>query len=311
MDEFQRVNESLERLPSKARVLAAFAAVYLIWGSTYLAIRYAIETIPPFLMMGVRSILAGSILLLWSRKNGTTVKREEWLPLIIVAILFFVLGHGLLAWAQKTVASGLAAVLIASDPLWIALIESFVIKDFRLSRRQIAGLIIGFAGIVLLFVPDQSIHLNTIGAGVILLSAISWSIGAVYSRVAKLPKAATLAAAIELILGGLFLILFAFPLGELNSFQLSAVSMRSVLALLYLVVLGSIVAFTAYVWLLGVTSATRVATHTYVNPVIAVFLGWALAGEQFTWMMLTASAVIVVSVYLVLQQKPEARTQGR
>ena len=302
----------LER-PSKARVFAAYAAVYVIWGSTYLAIRYAIETIPPFLMMGVRSILAGSILLFWSRKNGTNVAREEWFPLVIVAILFFVFGHGLLAWAQKSVASGLAAVLIASDPLWIALIESFVVKEFRLSRRQIAGLIIGFAGIVLLFLPAQSIRINTIGAAMILLSAISWSIGAVYSRVARLPKAAPLAAAIELILGGLFLILFALILGEFKGFHLSSVSLRSLLALIYLVVFGSIVTFTAYVWLLGVTSATRVATHTYVNPVIAVFLGWALAGEEFTLMMMIASAVIVLSVYLVLQryEQPNAKTQRR
>jgi drug/metabolite transporter (DMT)-like permease len=288
--------------PSKTRVLAAFAAVYVIWGSTYLAIHYAIETIPPFLMMGVRSILAGGILLFWSRKSGTKVARDEWLPLVIVAILFFVLGHGLLAWAQKSVASGLAAVLIASDPLWIALIESSVIKEFRLSGRQIIGLIIGFAGIVLLFVPAQSIRIDTMGATMILLSAISWSVGAVYSRIAKLPKAATLSAAIELILGGLFLVLFAFLLGEFQSFQFTSVSLRSFLALLYLVIFGSIVTFTAYVWLLGVTSATRVATHTYVNPVIAVFLGWALAGEQFTSMMMIASAIIVLSVYLVLER---------
>lgn len=288
--------------PSRARVLLAFAAVYVIWGSTYLAIRYAIETIPPFLMMGVRSILAGSILFLWSRKNGTTVAREQWLPLAIVAILFFVLGHGLLAWAQKSVASGLAAVLIASDPLWIALIESFVIKEFRLKSRQIIGLLIGFAGMVLLLLPGQTIHTNSTGAAMLLLSAISWSVGAVYSRVANLPKDATLTSGIELIVGGLFLVLLSLLLGELQHFHISAISLRSLLALLYLVIFGSIVTFTAYVWLLGVTSATRVATHTYVNPVIAVFLGWALAGEQFTLMMMVASAVIVLSVYLVLEK---------
>ncbi|MCI0416501.1 EamA family transporter, partial [bacterium] len=171
---------TMER-PSKARVFAAYAAVYIIWGSTYLAIRYAIETIPPFMMMGARSILAGSVLFVWSRKSGTRVSREEWLPLVIVAILFFVLGHGLLAWAQKSVASGLAAVLIASDPLWIAVIESLAIKEFRLRGRQILGLMIGFAGIVLLFAPDQSVKINTTGAAIILLSAISWSVGAVYS----------------------------------------------------------------------------------------------------------------------------------
>lgn len=288
--------------PSKARVFAAYAAVYIIWGSTYLAIRYAIETIPPFMMMGARSILAGSVLFVWSRKSGTRVSREEWLPLVIVAILFFVLGHGLLAWAQKSVASGLAAVLIASDPLWIAVIESLAIKEFRLRGRQILGLMIGFAGIVLLFAPDQSVKINTTGAAIILLSAISWSVGAVYSRVAKLPKSATMAAGIELILGGFFLLLVTFLLGEFKHFHPSAVSLRSFLALIYLVVFGSIVTFTAYVWLLGVTSATRVATHTYVNPVIAVLLGWSLAGEQFTLMMLIASAIIVFSVYLVLER---------
>lgn len=288
--------------PSKARVFAAYAAVYIIWGSTYLAIRYAIETIPPFMMMGARSILAGSVLFVWSRKSGTRVSREEWLPLVIVAILFFVLGHGLLAWAQKSVASGLAAVLIASDPLWIAVIESLAIKEFRLRGRQILGLMIGFAGIVLLFAPDQSVKINTTAAAIILLSAISWSVGAVYSRVAKLPKSATMAAGIELILGGFFLLLVTFLLGEFKHFHPSAVSLRSFLALIYLVVFGSIVTFTAYVWLLGVTSATRVATHTYVNPVIAVLLGWSLAGEQFTLMMLIASAIIVFSVYLVLER---------
>ncbi len=295
---------------SKGRVLAAYAAVFVIWGSTYLAIRYAIETIPPFLMMGVRSILAGSILLFWSRKSGTRVAREQWVPLVIVAVLFFVLGHGLLAWAQKSVASGLAAVLIASDPLWIALIESFVIKQFRLTSRQIVGLIIGFAGIVLLFLPGRAIRMDTMGAAMILLSAISWSIGAVYSRVANIPKVATLASGIELIFGGLFLVLIALLLGEFQSFHLSDVSLRSFLALSYLVIFGSVVTFTAYVWLLGVTSATRVATHTYVNPVIAVFLGWALAGEQFTLTMMIASAVILLSVYLVLE-KVNAKAQSR
>lgn len=291
---------------SKGRVIAAYAAVYIIWGSTYLAIRYAIETIPPFMMMGVRSVLAGSVLFFWSRKAGTRVSREEWLPLVIVAVLFFVLGHGLLAWAQKSVASGVAAVLIASDPLWIAVIESMAIKEFRLRGRQILGLIIGFAGIILLF-AGKSVQMNVTGAAIILISAISWSIGAVYSRVAKLPKSATMAAGIELILGGVLLLVVAFLLREFQHFDVSDVSLRSFLALMYLVLFGSIVTFRAYVWLLTVTSATRVATHTYVNPVIAVLLGWSLAGEQLTGMMLIASAIIVFSVYLVLERQDQRR----
>ncbi|MGH9959794.1 MAG: EamA family transporter, partial [Pyrinomonadaceae bacterium] len=138
------------------RVIAAFACVYVIWGSTYLVIRYAIETIPPFLMMGVRSVIAGSVLYLWSRKASERILPRHWKPLLIIAILFFVCGHGLLAWAQKRVASGLAAVLIASDPLWIALIESFTIRGFQLSVKQKFGLLIGFAGITVMFIPDSS-----------------------------------------------------------------------------------------------------------------------------------------------------------
>jgi drug/metabolite transporter (DMT)-like permease len=289
--------------------IAAFATVYVIWGSTYLAIRYAIETIPPFLMMGVRSILAGLVLYLWSSRDGLKISRQEWKSLVIVAILFFVCGHGLLAWAQKSVASGLAAVLIASDPLWIALIESFTVKQFHLNKKQIAGLVIGFAGMILLFLSpgDTAMaNMNMFGAIVILISAITWSIGAVYSRVAKLPKAATAVAGLELIIGGIFLTAIAFLIGETSDFSIHDVSLRSGLAVAYLIVFGSIVTFTAYVWLLQITSATSVATHTYVNPLIALLLGTLLAGERFTLTMLAASGVIVVSVYLVLQKSETA-----
>ena len=299
-------------MPSRAKVVCAFAAVYVIWGSTYLAIRYAIETIPPFLMMGVRSIIAGSILYAWSHSQGERVRRDEIRPLIIIGILFFLLGHGLLSWAQKTVASGLAAVLIASDPLWIALIESFTIKSFRLSKTQIVGLIGGLAGVGLLFLPSSSAgpEMNPVGAFVIIVSAISWSIGAVYSRIAKLPKSSILASGAELILGGVLLCVAAVVLGELDDFHPAAISVRSLLAMAYLVVFGSVITFTAYVWLLTVTSATRVATHTYVNPVIAVLLGWYLAGEHLTARMLVASAVIIASIYLMLQSEESNAQQS-
>ena len=292
-------------MTSRAKVIGAFAAVYVIWGSTYLAIRYAIETIPPFLMMGVRSVIAGLILYVWSRRKGAQLSRGEIRPLVILGVLFFLLGHGLLSWAQKTVASGLAAVLIASDPLWIALIESFAIKNFHLSKRQIAGLVFGFAGVGLLILPSDSNAFQTdpIGTIVILLSAIFWAVGAVYSRVAKLPKSSLLTSGFELIIGGVFLCAAAVVLGELNDFRISDVSSRSLLALGYLIVFGSVVTFTAYVWLLTVTTATRVATHTYVNPVIAVLLGWFFADEHFTVRMLIGSAVVVTSIYLMLQSR--------
>jgi drug/metabolite transporter (DMT)-like permease len=297
-----------------SKKIAAFAAVYVIWGSTYLAIRYAIETIPPFLMMGVRSILAGLLLYLWSSRDGLKISRQEWKSLVIVSFLFFACGHGLLAWAQKSVASGLAAVLIASDPLWIALIESFTVKQFHLSKKQIAGLVIGFAGMILLFLSpgDAAVGgINLFGAIMILISAITWSVGAVYSRVAKLPKAATAVAGLELIIGGLFLMMVAVLIGETTDFSIRDISLRSGLALIYLIVFGSIVAFTAYVWLLKITSATSVATHTYVNPLIALFLGTVVADERFTLTMLGACGVIVVSVYLVLQKSESRSPKGR
>jgi drug/metabolite transporter (DMT)-like permease len=308
------LNDKIPRIvnmkTSRTKVLMAFAAVYVIWGSTYLAIRYAVETIPPFLMMGVRSLIAGGALYLWSMKKGERVHRWELPALVILGILFFLLGHGLLAWAQKTVASGIAAVLIASDPLWIGLIESFTIKDFRLSRKQIVGLILGFVGVGLLFFPASDsdvLQMNPFGAFIILLSAISWSVGAVYSRIAGLPKSSVLSAGLELIIGGFFLCVVGVFIGELRNFDLGAISMRSTLALAYLVIFGSIITFTAYVWLLTVTTATRVATHTYVNPVIAVLLGWAFAGERFTTLALFASSVIVFSVYLMLESKRTER----
>ncbi|MGH9905153.1 MAG: EamA family transporter [Pyrinomonadaceae bacterium] len=290
------------------RVIAAFACVYVIWGSTYLVIRYAIETIPPFLMMGVRSVIAGSVLYLWSRKASERILPRHWKPLLIIAILFFVCGHGLLAWAQKRVASGLAAVLIASDPLWIALIESFTIRGFQLSVKQKFGLLIGIAGITLMFIPDSSGigKIDILGATIIIVSAVCWSIGAVYSKVAVIPKSASLTAGLQLVLGGVLLIVISFAAGELENFSLSAVSLRSALSLAYLIVFGSIITFTAYVWLLQVTSATKVATHTYVNPIIALILGSLFASEQFTITILIASLVIIVSVYLVLQ-RPRAQ----
>jgi drug/metabolite transporter (DMT)-like permease len=291
---------------SDPKVVAAFATIYVIWGSTYLAIRYAVETIPPFFMMGIRSLIAGSILFLWSYKKGERIQRNELFPLMILGTLFFLLGHGLLAWAQKIVASGIAAVLIASDPLWIGLIESLTIKEFRLSKKQIAGLILGFLGVGLLFLPTSGTtkpQMNAFGAFIILMSAITWSVGAVYSRVAKLPKSSVLAAGSELIIGGILLCVVAALLGELRTFDPSAISLRSAISLAYLIVFGSIVTFTAYVWLLTVTTATKIATHTYVNPVIAVLLGWAFADEQFTLVALIASSVIIFAVYLMLESK--------
>ena len=296
------------------KLVAAFAAIYFIWGSTYLAIKYAVEAIPPFLMMGTRSLAAGLILYFWSRGRGEEkVKRENIIPIIIIGILFFLVGHGMLAWGQQRIASGSAALLVASEPLWIAVIEAFMVKGHRATSGTVIGLICGFVGISLLFAPWQKLgnhHVDSLSAFAILIGTLSWSIGAVYSRVAKLPKSPALSAGLQLIVGGFLLVASGLLMGEGGRLQLDVLSLRSILGLLYLIIFGSVITFTAYVWLLKMTSATRVATHTYVNPVIAVFLGWAMAGEPLSLQTFAATLIIIISVYLVLGRTKRKMSPG-
>ena len=288
----------------KLKTLLAFGAIYIIWGSTYLAIRYAVETIPPLMMIGIRSLTAGIILYLLSRfKSKEKIKREHIFPLITIGAMFFLIGHGLLAWAQQYVPSGTAAVLISSESLLIIGIEWFFLKDIRVKRRGIFGLFLGFGGIVYLIVStsgSQESNHNFLASALIVAGALSWGGGAVYSRVANVPKSPMLSSGMELIFGGALVLIVSFIIGEPSQFHLSQVSLKSFFGLLYLIIFGSVIAFSAYIWLLGHTSATRISTHTYVNPVIAVFLGWLLANEQITSAVLIATAIIIISVYLVL-----------
>ncbi len=297
------------------KTIFAFTAIYVIWGSTYLAIRYAVETIPPFLLMGTRSLLAGSILLLWSRSRGTAELRREHLPaLLIIGFSFFLVGHGLLAWAQQRVPSGLAAVLVASEPLVIFVIEWIFVRDTRIGPRGVFGLMLGFAAIIYLVASTKGIdasQTDVLASIAIVFGASSWAAGAVYSRVATLPRSPIMAAGMELIVGGVLLLCFSAGLGEIQSFQLAAVSTRSLLGLAYLVIFGSVIAFSAYLWLLGHTSATRISTHTYVNPIIAVLLGWLIAEEQLTVELLIAAVFIIASVALVLNDRRVPAVRGK
>lgn len=287
------------------KLFLAFFAIYFVWGSTYLAIRYAVETIPPLLMMGTRSLIAGLVIVAWSWMRGDEKPKVEHIPaLLVIGALFFLVGHGLLAWAEQTVPSGLAALLVASEPAWITLIESLVITSYTLGARGITGLILGFAGIALLVVPTGDFgpgNTNVIGAIAVVVGALSWSGGAVYSRVAKLPSSPMMTAGLEITFGGILLLLAGILFGEF--WQLQAVSLRSLLALSYLIVFGSVITFTAYVWLLSQISATRVSTHTYANPIIAVLLGWIVADEPVTLLTLIAAVVIILSIYLVFSDR--------
>lgn len=286
------------------KTMLAFGAIYFIWGSTYLALKQALVSIPPFLLMGTRSVIAGIILYSWGRyRTGEQVQSFHWPSLIIIGTLFFLLGHGGLAWGQQRVTSGVAALLIAPEPIWIAAIEWMMIRDFRMGARGILGLLFGLAGIVVLINPMDAFgegRVDLIGSTVIILAAISWSSGAVYLRVARLPKSPAITAGAELLIGGTLLILVSLATGE--SLR-GGVTLTALLSLGYLIFFGSIIAFSSYVWLLKTTSATRVATHTYVNPIIAIALGWVFAHEEITTTIALTSVLIIGSVYFVLNDQ--------
>ncbi len=273
------------------KLLAAFAAIYVIWGSTYLGIRFAIETIPPLLMMGARNFLAGVLLYTWMRARGAPAPdSKHWAAALATGALLFLADHGLLAWAEQRVPSGLAALLSATLPFSMVLVARAAGKESKLTARVIGGLCIGLAGVALLVGPDALGHSGSadlLGCAAVLLGTTFWSAGSIYGRVARLPASPALSAGMQMIAGGGALLGAGLLLGEGARFHAAEVSARSLLSFGYLILFGSVVAFTAYIWLLGVASPSRVATYAYVNPVVALLLGWALAGEPIgarTWL---------------------------
>jgi drug/metabolite transporter (DMT)-like permease len=297
----------------RLKIVVAFAAIYLVWGSTYLAIRLAIETLPPFLMAGVRFVIAGVILYGWTRWRGAPRPgRGHWAAAGIVGGLMLLGGNGGVVWAEQRVPSGLTSVLIATVPLWVALLE-WLRCGTRPSRPMAIGLAMGLAGIILLVGPTElagSSRMDLLGAVVLILAALSWAAGSLYSRRASLPASPLLATAMEMLAGGLLLLLASLVTGQAADLDLSQVSLQSVLALGYLIVFGSLVAFTAYTWLLRVTSPARAATYAYVNPAVAVFLGWALGGEPLTVRTLLAAAIIVGAVVVITSYQPRPERQA-
>jgi drug/metabolite transporter (DMT)-like permease len=264
--------------PRRTTLVAAFAAVYVIWGSTYLAIRFAIETLPPFLMAGVRFVIAGGILYAVARALGVV-------------------------WAEQTVPSGLTALIVAIVPLWMVLLDWLRGTGSRPGLGVAVGLLLGFVGVGVLVGPGGlggGERIDPIGAGVVVLASLLWAIGSLYSRRAELPASQALATGMEMFAGGVLLLALATATGELGRFDPSAVSARSLWALGYLIVFGAIVAFSAYVWLLQKTTPARAATYAYVNPVVAVVLGWALASEPLSPRILLAGAMIVAAVVLIV-----------
>ena len=285
---------------SALKVALALGAVYVIWGSTYLAIRFAIETIPPFLMAGARYVTAGALLYGWARLRGAPrPSLLHWRSATVIGAFLLLVGNGGVVWAEQRVDSGLAALLISTEPIWIVLLVWLRAGRQRPNPRVVAGLLLGFTGLVMLVRPSGSAGIDPVGATALVLASLSWAWGSFYGMRAPLPASPLATTGMQMLAGGGMLLTASALTGEPARFALAEVSARSALALAYLVVFGAIVAFTAYVWLLRVAPPVLVSTYAYVNPVVAVFLGWAMAGEPLTAGTLTAAAVILGGVALI------------
>lgn len=287
--------------PHRLMVVACFLAIYLIWGSTYLAIRYAVETIPPLYTAGIRHLTAGAILLLWCLAKRRRPTAAQVRASLIIGIFFFLIGHGSLHWAEQRVSSGLASLLIASEPIWVFLLSAAAAKQWHWNSSLLAGILLGLGGVGLLMGRSAltSVPGLFLSSLAVVISALSWSAGVVYSRRSHLSGHPLLLSALSLLAGSVQLLLAGTIAREYRGFSFASVSLRSWVSLGYLVVFGSVVAFTAYNWLMEHYTPTLVATHTYINPIVAVLLGWLLAGEAITLNVLLSAAMVVSAVMLV------------
>lgn len=288
----------------KAKTWIALLALYLVWGSTYLAIRYAVETIPPFLMAGARFLIAGLILYAWRRSAGDAPPTpRQWRSTAIVGVLLLLGGNGLVSWAEQHVDSGIAALIVGSVPLWMALIEALRPKGTKPNLQVILGLLIGFTGIAVLVGPAElfggDLHFDSTGMAVLILASFLWSLGSIYSRSADLPESSLMTTAAEMLTGSVGLFVFATLVGDWRNLDFSAISTRSLLGLVYLILAGSLIGFVAYAWLLRNASVSLASTYAYVNPLIAILLGAWLADEMLTTRTWLAALVIIGSVILI------------
>ncbi|HKY44583.1 MAG TPA: EamA family transporter [Pyrinomonadaceae bacterium] len=290
---------------SRVLIILAFAAVYLVWGSTYLGIRYAIETLPPFLMAGTRFLLAGAILFTWAMLNGESIRSSfsQWPKALAIGGLLLLGGNGGVTWAEKYIPSGFAALLITTEPLWVVILN-WALTRKRPNSKVLLGVFIGMAGVAMLVGDGLKAgitrsSLSFLAVAVSLFASLAWAVGSVYANRYPIKASTSMAAGMQMLGGGGLLLVFALAVGDLQHLNLAAASWVSIGAFFYLLVFGSLVGFTAYSWLLRNVSPARAATYAYVNPVVAVFLGWLLAGEPLTLRMIIAAAIIVCSVALI------------
>lgn len=305
--------------PARWAVVTAFASIYLIWGSTYLAIRYAVETIPPFFMLGARFGVAGLIMYAWLRLRGSErPSGRQWKTAALVGALMLCVGTGSVAWAELYIPSGLAALLITTVPMWMVLLDWLWKGGARPGPAVVVGLLMGLVGVVVLFDPVALLSSYTVdprAAAAVLLGALAWAAGSIHGRGAGLPDDPLMSTAMQMSAGGGALVVAGLLLGEGQGFGFGAISADSFIAWSYLLVFGSFIGFSAFIWLMKHVSAARVSTYAYVNPVVAVFLGWSVAGEPFNARMALAVVLLVTAVVLINRRhrgsKPAPRTRPR
>jgi drug/metabolite transporter (DMT)-like permease len=289
------------------KTLLAFGIIYFVWGSTFYAIRVGVREVPPFLLAAMRFVIAGAALYGWTQARGErSPSGREWASVALVAFLIFVLDYGLVFWAEVRVASGLAAVMLATIPAFMALGEIFILGTQRLTVRLVLALLIGLGGVGVLV--SRSLNLGGApidgrGAVALIVAAMGWSIASVLARKLPLPESKVVSSGAQMLAGGVFLAVISGALGEYRNFHAASVSRGAWIALAYLIVAGSIIAFTAYVWLLHHESPTKVGTYAYVNPVVAVVLGYFLGGEELGLRTILGTVFVLVSVVVITTTK--------
>ena len=293
--------------PSRFQLISAFTAVYVVWGSTYLAIKFAIVSFPPFLMAGFRFILSSLIIFGIARFfSKEKIELRFWKDALIIGGALLLGGNGGVVWAEQYVPSGLTALIVATVPIWMVLFDWMHPHGSKPTLKIVVGLVLGFAGLLIMVSPTslfQGEHVNPLGAGALLIATCSWAAGSVYSRRADLPKSKFLTVAMEMFAGGTLLLLAGTITGEWNNFNLANVSSTSVFAFFYLIAFGSVIGFTSYIWLLEAAGPAKASTYAYINPVIAVFLGWIIGGEEITSRILFAALFIILGVVFIITKR--------
>jgi drug/metabolite transporter (DMT)-like permease len=296
--------------PAKWKTLLAFAIIYFVWGSTFLAIRVGVREMPPLIMAGLRFAIAGAVLFGWMLAKGERSPRaREWVSALLLATLIFLIDYGLLFWAEQRVPSGIAAVMMATIPVFMALSEILILRTQRMTARLGLALLIGIGGVAVLV--SRSLNLggepvDRLGGMALIVGSITWAVGSALTKKLPLPQSKVMSSGAQMLVGGILLFLASALLGEMPRFHPAAVSAKAWIALAYLIVAGSIVGFTAYLWLIHHESQTKVGTYAYVNPVVAVVVGYFFGGEALGTRTLVGTGLVLVSVVVIttMRRKP-------